>query len=149
MTKFIAAAILISLTVTIQAKGNFMSKKVVLTKDAPAPIGPYSQAMQMGDFLYCSGQIPLDPASGTIVGIDAAAQTKQVMKNIGAVLSAAGLSYKNIFKTTIFIKNMNDFAAVNTVYGEFLSEPFPARSTVEVARLPKDVLVEIEVIAHK
>lgn len=124
-----------------------MNKEVILTKAAPAPIGPYSQAIKMGGFMFCSGQIPLDPITGQIVGTDAATQTQQVMKNISALLGAAGLTLKDVFKTTIFIKNMNDFSSINTVYGEFLSEPFPARSTVEVARLPKDVLVEIEVIA--
>jgi 2-iminobutanoate/2-iminopropanoate deaminase len=123
-----------------------MNKEVVLTKDAPAPIGPYSQAIRSGDFLFCSGQIPLDPISGEVVGSgDVELQTKQVMKNISAVLKTAGMNFQNVIKTTIYLKNMADFPKVNPIYGEFFQQPYPARSTVEVARLPKDVLVEIEV----
>jgi 2-iminobutanoate/2-iminopropanoate deaminase len=122
--------------------------KEILTPSAPAPIGPYSQAIDIGPIVYCSGQIPLDPSTGAIVGEgDVEAQTRQVMKNISGVLSAAGLSFSRVAKTTIFLKNMADFPKVNAIYAESFSAPFPARSTVEVARLPKDVLVEIEVIA--
>ena len=122
-------------------------KKEILTKEAPAPIGPYSQAIDAGNFIFCSGQIPLDPTTGEIVGSgDVEAQTKQVMKNISAVLKSAGVSFNQVVKTTIFLKNMSDFPKVNPIYGENFQAPFPARSTVEVARLPKDVLVEIEVI---
>ncbi len=125
-------------------------KNVILTKDAPAPIGPYSQAIESGGIIFCAGQIPLDPVSGNIVGEgDVEVQTRQVMKNIDAVLKAAGVSFQNVVKTTIFLKNMGDFPKVNPIYGESFSAPFPARSTVEVARLPKDVLVEIEVLARK
>jgi len=124
-------------------------KKAILSPDAPAPIGPYSQAIQLGNLVFCSGQIPLDPKSGQIVGQDIETQTNQVMQNISAVLKAGGLEFSNVIKSTIFIKNMNDFAKVNVIYGEFFKAPFPARSTVEVARLPKDVLIEIEVIAAK
>ena len=122
-------------------------KKEILTKEAPAPIGPYSQAIDVGGFVFCSGQIPLDPVTGEIIGAgDVEAQTKQVMKNIAAMVKAAGATMSQVVKTTIFLKNMADFPKVNPIYGESFQAPFPARSTVEVARLPKDVLVEIEVI---
>lgn len=122
-------------------------KKEILTKEAPAPIGPYSQAIDAGSFVFCSGQIPLDPITGEVVGVgDVEAQTKQVMKNISAVLKEAGATFNQVVKTTIFLKSMGDFPKVNPIYGESFQAPFPARSTVEVARLPKDVLVEIEVI---
>lgn len=125
-------------------------KKEILTKEAPAPIGPYSQAIAIGNLVFCSGQIPLDPVTGEVVGAgDVVAQTKQVMKNISAVLKEAGASFSQIVKTTIFLKNMGDFPKVNPIYGEFFQPPFPARSTVEVARLPKDVLVEVEVIISR
>jgi 2-iminobutanoate/2-iminopropanoate deaminase len=123
-----------------------MNKEAILTTQAPSPIGHYSQAIRSGDLVFCSGQIPLDPKTGEVVGAgDVEAQTKQVMKNISEVLKAAGLGFQNVVKTTIFLKNMGDFPKVNPIYGEFFKEPFPARSTVEVARLPKDVWVEIEV----
>lgn len=125
-------------------------KKEILTKAAPAPIGPYSQAIEVGNLVFCSGQIPLDPVSGAIVGEgNVEAQTKQVMKNIEAVLTQAGVKFDNVVKTTIFLKSMGDFPKVNPIYGEYFKAPFPARSTVEVARLPKDVLVEIEVLAAR
>jgi 2-iminobutanoate/2-iminopropanoate deaminase len=125
-------------------------KKEILTQSAPAPIGPYSQAIEIGSLVFCSGQIPLDPASGQIVGEGSVeVQTNQVMKNISSVLTQAGLSFSNVVKTTIFLKNMSDFPKVNGIYAEHFTAPFPARSTVEVARLPKDVLVEIEVIASR
>jgi 2-iminobutanoate/2-iminopropanoate deaminase len=122
-------------------------KKEIRTKEAPAPIGPYSQAIDAGSFVFCSGQIPLDPISGEIIGTgDVEAQTRQVMKNIAAVLKEAGADFNKVVKTTIFLKSMGDFPKVNSIYGEFFQAPYPARSTVEVARLPKDVLVEIEII---
>ncbi len=125
-------------------------KKEILTQNAPAPIGPYAQAIEVGNFVFCSGQVGSDPASGAIVGEgNVEAQTHQVMKNISAVLKQAGLGFGNVVKTTIFLKNMGDFPKVNAIYAESFIPPFPARSTVEVARLPKDVLVEIEVIAVK
>ena len=124
-------------------------KKVVVTDKAPAAIGPYSQGVWAGDFLFLSGQIPLDPLQGIIVGTTAAEQAEQVFKNIGGALESQGLTFENVVKATVFAKNMEDFGAVNEVYAtRFTVEP-PARSFVEVARLPKDVLVEIEVIAHK
>jgi 2-iminobutanoate/2-iminopropanoate deaminase len=125
-------------------------KKEILTTQAPAPIGPYSQAIEVGSMVFCSGQIPLDPSTGTIVGEgNVEAQTTQVMKNIKAVLTQANLDFSNVVKTTIFLKNMGDFPKVNAIYAESFKAPFPARSTVEVARLPKDVLVEIEVICAR
>ena len=123
-----------------------MKKEVILTKDAPAPIGPYSQAIRAGNMLFCSGQIPLDPATGAMVGQgDVKAQTHQVMKNIAAVLKTAGASFDSVAKTVIYLKSMGDFPMVNEVYGSYFTGTPPARSTVEVARLPKDVSVEVDV----
>ncbi|MGK5085159.1 RidA family protein [Bdellovibrionota bacterium FG-1] len=126
-----------------------MSKKVILTPNAPQPIGPYSQAIQAGGFLFCSGQIPLDAVSGQLAAKDIEGQTRQVMKNIKAVLEAAGATFDHIVKTTIFLKDMGDFPKVNEIYGSYFTGTPPARSTVEVARLPKDVLVEIEVLGYQ
>lgn len=121
--------------------------KTVSTDKAPAAIGPYSQAQIVGGLVYTSGQIPIDPATGAIVeGLEA--QAHQVFKNIAALLEAAGSHISKVVKTTVFIKNMDDFAAINAVYGQYFSQPYPARSCVEVARLPKDVLLECEVIAE-
>lgn len=122
-------------------------KKVVSTKDAPAAIGPYSQAIRAGTMMFCSGQIPLDPKTGQIVsgGIDA--QTTRVCENITAVLKAEGLSFADIVKTTIFLTDLGDFQTVNEIYGKYFSENPPARSTVQVAALPKGAKVEIEAIA--
>lgn len=122
---------------------------VIATDKAPAAIGPYSQAVQTGNLLFCSGQIPLDPATGELVGGDVAAQTEQVMKNIAGLLGAAGLTTANIVKTTVFLTTMDDFSAMNEVYGKHLSAPQPARSTVAVVGLPRGVKVEIECIAEK
>lgn len=123
-------------------------KKEIATDNAPKAIGPYSQGIMYGDLIFASGQIPVNPASGEIAsGIKE--QTKQVLENVSAILKSAGSSIENVIKTTVFIKNMNDFADMNGVYETYFKKPYPARSTVEVARLPKDVLVEIEVIAHK
>ncbi|MEZ0393278.1 MAG: RidA family protein [Pseudobdellovibrionaceae bacterium] len=124
-------------------------KKVILTNSAPAPIGPYSQAIDIGNLLFCSGQIPLDPVTNQVLTGDVKAQAELVMKNVEAVLTASGVTFKNVVKTTIFLTNMNDFAAVNEVYGRYFPEQPPARSTVAVAGLPKGVNVEIEVIAAK
>ena len=120
----------------------------VATENAPSAIGPYSQAVIAGRLVYTSGQIPIDPKTGEIVKGDVEAQTKQVLVNLEAVVKAAGSDLSKVVKTTVFIKDMNDFQKINTVYAEFFSEPFPARSCVEVARLPKDVLVEIEAVAE-
>ena len=122
-------------------------KEVVATKDAPQAIGPYSQAIKANGFVFCSGQIALDPASGQVVAGDIRQQTERVLKNLTAVVAAAGSSLDRAVKTTVFLKSMKDFAAMNEVYGAFFKEKPPARSTVEVAELPRGVLVEIEVIA--
>jgi len=119
----------------------------VLTDKAPAPIGPYNQAIQAGGFLFCSGQIPLDPQTGEIVTGDTAAQTRQVMRNIGAVLEAAGLTFADVVKTTIFLLDMSEFSAVNEVYGQSFGTTPPARSTVAVSALPRGSRIEIEVVA--
>lgn len=120
----------------------------VLSPHAPAPIGPYNQAIRAGDFLFCSGQIPLDPATGELVAGDITAQTHRVMKNIEAVLAAGAATFEDVVKTTIFLIDMNDFAAVNGAYGSYFADIAPARSTVAVAGLPKGSRVEIEVVAH-
>lgn len=125
-----------------------MSKKAVFTKDAPAAIGPYSQAVITGDFVYCSGQLGIDPNTGELEeGLEN--QTRRAFKNVEAVLNEAGCKLDDIVKATVFMKNMDDFARVNEIYSEHFTEPYPARSAVEVARLPKDALIEIEVIARK
>jgi 2-iminobutanoate/2-iminopropanoate deaminase len=124
------------------------NQTAIATPNAPAAIGPYSQAIKLGDILYTSGQIPIDPATGILVGSDITAQTTQVLKNLNAVLAAAGMTFANVVKTTVFLKDMADFAAMNAVYSQHFSGVFPARSTVQVAALPKDALVEIECIAH-
>lgn len=124
-------------------------KKVILTQEAPAPIGPYSQAIQMGNMLFCSGQIPIDPKTNQVFTGDLKTQTELVMKNVEAVLKAGGCDFKNVVKTTIFLTNMADFATVNEVYGKYFTELPPARSTVAVAGLPKGVNVEVEVLAIK
>lgn len=124
-------------------------RKVISTPDAPKAVGPYSQAVQMGNFLFCSGQISIDPKTNEVFTGDIKTQTEMVIKNIEAVLKAADMNFGHIVKTTIFLTNMNDFATVNEIYAKsFTSEP-PARSTVAVAGLPKGVNVEIEVLAHR
>lgn len=123
-------------------------KKIILTEKAPKPIGPYSQAVQAGGFLFCSGQVPIDPKTGAVLASESVeVQTRLVMSNIEAVLTAAGVSWDAVVKTTIFLQSMADFGKVNEVYGNYFKADPPARSTVEVARLPKDVRVEIEVLA--
>ena len=125
-------------------------KRIVLTPLAAAPIGPYNQAVVTGNLVYTSGQIPVDPATGQVVEGDIKAQTEMVLKNVRAILEAAGSSLDRAVKTTVFLKDMGDFAAMNEVYGRFFADKAsaPARSTVEVARLPKDVRVEIEAVAE-
>ena len=122
-------------------------KKPIFTSEAPAAIGPYSQAMRSGRLLFCSGQIPLDPKSGEIVSGDIATQTRRVMDNIAALLRAESLTFEHIVKTTIFLTNLGDFQMVNEIYGSYFKQDPPARSTVEVSALPKGANVEIEVIA--
>lgn len=123
-------------------------KQVIHTDSAPAAIGPYSQAIQIGDLLFVSGQVPIDPSTGAIVEGDVKAQAQQSLNNLKAILNAAGTNMGAVVKTTVFLADMNDFAAMNEVYAQFFEGPaYPARSAVEVARLPKDVLVEIEAVA--
>lgn len=122
-------------------------KVTISTENAPGAIGPYSQAVKAGNLVFCSGQIPLDPQTGEFVSEDVAGQTRQVLKNLSAVLEAAKTSLNNVVKTTVFLADMNDFAAMNEVYAEFFSENKPARATVQAARLPRDARVEIECIA--
>ena len=122
-------------------------KKIISTSEAPGAIGPYSQAVRSGSFVFCSGQIALDPKSGQIVAGDIAVQTRRVLDNIAAILRAEGLSFDHVVKTTIFLTNLGDFQTVNEIYGSCFKADPPARSTVQVAALPKNVDVEIEVIA--
>lgn len=125
-----------------------MSKEVISTANAPAAIGPYSQAIRAGDYVFTAGQIGLDPATGTMA-TGVVAQAEQVFKNLEAVLAAAGCTLADVVKTTVFVADMNDYATVNGVYDSHFAAPYPARSAVEAARLPKDALVEIELVAYK
>ncbi len=122
-------------------------KEIITTENAPGAIGPYSQAVKTESMVFCSGQIPIDPQTGEFVSDDVADQTHQVLKNLSAVLNAAGTNLNNVVKTTVFLADMNDFTAMNEVYAEYFSENKPARATVQAARLPKDARVEIECIA--
>jgi 2-iminobutanoate/2-iminopropanoate deaminase len=122
-------------------------KETISTENAPGAIGPYSQAVKAGNFIFCSGQIPINPQTGEFISEDVAQQTRQVLKNLSAVLEAAETSLNNVVKTTVFLADMNDFAAMNEVYAEFFSDNKPARATVQAARLPRDARVEIECIA--
>ncbi|WP_300160198.1 RidA family protein [Solidesulfovibrio sp.] len=126
-----------------------MTKVTVSSPNSPAAIGPYSLGVWAGDLLFVSGQTPIDPATGIVVPGDAAAQARQTIKNVTMILEAAGLGLDDVVKSTLFIKDMDAFAAINAVYAEFFREPYPARSCVEVARLPRDVLVELEVVAKR
>ena len=126
-----------------------MTKQIISTDKAPGAIGPYSQAVWAGDILFASGQIPIDPTTSEIASDNVQDQAHQSLKNVQAILEAAGLTFENVIKATVFIKNMDDFAAINEVYAQYFSSPYPARSCVEVARLPRDVKVEVEVIAKK
>lgn len=128
---------------------TIMKKKIIQTSNAPAAIGPYSQAVMVGETLYCSGQIALDPKTGELVIGSIADETEQVMKNIGAVLSAAGMDYSNVVKASIFMADMADYGEINKVYGAYFKSDPPAREAVAVKTLPKSVGVEISVIAHK
>ena len=122
-------------------------KQAISSADAPKAIGPYSQAVRAGQLLFLSGQVPLDPITGHMVDGDIAAQTRRVFENLGAVLKAGGRSFADVVRTTVFLADMNDFAAMNEVYGQYFTEPYPARATVQVARLPKDARVEVDLIA--
>jgi 2-iminobutanoate/2-iminopropanoate deaminase len=133
--------------VTQSRQGRMSAPEVVSTPAAPKPAGPYSQAIRAGNLLFVAGQIPIHPESGEVVQGDIRAQTRQALTNMGAILSAAGLSYANVVRTTVFLADLNDFAGMNDVYASFFSAPTPARSTVQVARLPRDVRIEIDAIA--
>ena len=122
-------------------------REIVSTDNAPGAIGPYSQAIKTNGMLFCSGQIPIDPATGEFVSSDVTEQTEQVLKNLSAVLEAGGSNLANVVKTTVFLADMSDFAAMNEVYGKYFNENKPARATVQAARLPRDAKVEIECIA--
>ena len=122
-------------------------RQAVSTPSAPRAIGPYSQAIRAGSLLFVSGQIPLDPATGEMVGGDAAAQTRRVFENLGAILAAAGASFDSVVRTTVYLADKNDLAQMNEVYGTYFSAPAPARATVQAARLPKDARIEIDLIA--
>lgn len=122
-------------------------KKVIVTTEAPAAVGPYSQAIALGNLLFCAGQIPLDPATGELVGTDVTEQTERVCQNIAGVLKANDMTFTNVVKTTVFLTDLANFAAMNAVYSKYFREPFPARSTIQVAGLPRGSQVEIEVIA--
>jgi len=127
--------------------GRAQQKQVISTADAPKAIGPYSQAIKAGGFVFTAGQIPLDPSTGQIAGSDIATQTDRVLRNLQAVLQASGTSLENVVKTTVYLKNISDFSAVNEIYGRYFKSNPPARSAVQVASLPKDSLIEIEAIA--
>lgn len=122
-------------------------REVISAPDAPKALGAYSPAIRVGNLVFVSGQIPMDPSTGSLVQGDITAQTDQVMRNLTALLRAAGLSFQHVVKTTVFLADMNEFAAMNEVYGRYIADPPPARATVEVARLPRDVKVEIDLIA--
>lgn len=124
-------------------------KKIISTNEAPAAIGPYSQAVEVGGMLFTSGVIPIIPATGELVAGGIEEQAEQALKNLAALIKASGAKVENTVKTTVFIKNMDDFSKVNEIYAKYFTENFPARSCVEVARLPKDVLIEIEAIVEK
>ena len=123
-------------------------KSPIHTQQAPAAIGPYSQAVKVGSLVFVSGQIPVDPATGEFAGPDIETQTHQSLKNLKAILEEAGSGLNKVVKTTVFLQDMNDFAAMNGVYAQYFKEPFPARAAVQVGRLPKDALVEIECVAE-
>lgn len=123
-------------------------KQPISTPDAPEAIGPYTQAIRAGDFLFISGQIPLDPATGMLVGGSVSDQTHRVFKNLGAILAAAGASFEHVVKATVYLSDISDFAAMNDVYGGYFRSPAPARATIQAARLPRDVTVEIDLIAY-
>ena len=123
-------------------------RQAVSTPHAPQAIGPYSQAVRIGDLLFLSGQIPLDPETGALVEGDIAAQTRRVFQNLGAILEAAGASFANVARTTVYLADMADFAAMNAIYGTYFPAPAPARATIQAARLPRDVRVEIDLVAY-
>ena len=139
---------ILSLICGISSNGKIM-KTIINTNHAPAPIGPYSQAVMVNGMLYVSGQVPINPTTGEVINGSIQEETKQVMENLKAILEAAGMDFTHVVKTTIFLEDMDNFKHVNEIYGSYFTRDFPARETVEVSRLPKDVNVEISVIAAK
>ena len=125
-----------------------MNKQIIKPAKSPAAVGPYNHAVRVGDLLFCAGQIPINPADGNLVPGDIKAQTERVLENVKAILEDQGLSFNNVVKSTVFMVNLGDFAAMNEVYAKYFTSDFPARSTVQVAALPKGASVEIEIIAH-
>lgn len=144
LTLLIALALFASAGLAQEKKAG---REVVLTKDSPPPVGPYSQAIKAGGFIFAAGQIAIDPATGKLIDGDVKAQTERVLKNLSAVLAAAGTSMDRAVKVTVFLKNISDFAAMNEVYGKFFPDAPPARSTIQAAGLARDALVEIDVVA--
>jgi len=124
------------------------TKQIIRPKNSPAAVGPYNHAVRVGDLLFCAGQIPIDPANGNLVAGDIKAQTERVLLNVKAILDDQKLTFANVIKSTVFMTNLVDFAAMNEVYGKYFTTDFPARSTIQVAALPKGANVEIEVVAH-
>ncbi len=124
------------------------SKQIIKPAGSPKAVGPYNHAIRVGDFLFCAGQIPIEPATGNLVVGDIKTQTERVLENIKAILDDQGLTFENVIKSTVFMVNLADFAAMNEVYGKYFAKDFPARSTIQVAALPKGASVEIEVVAH-
>ena len=124
------------------------TKQIIKPKNSPAAVGPYNHAVRIGDLLFCAGQIPIDPATGNLITGDIKAQTERVLLNVKAILDDQGLTFANVVKSTVFLTDLNNFAGMNEIYAKFFTENFPARSTIQVAGLPKAANVEIEVIAH-
>ena len=124
------------------------TKSIIHPKNSPAAVGPYNHAVRVGDLLFCAGQIPLDPATGQLVAGDIQAQTERVLQNVKAILDDQKLTFAHVVKSTVFMTNLGDFAAMNEIYAKYFTENFPARSTVQVAALPKGAAVEIEIVAH-
>ena len=144
MKKFLSLLFVLALMTFVSFA---QEKKIIVTKDAPQAIGPYSQAIKAGGLVFTAGQIAIDPATGKLINGDVKAQTERVLKNLSAVLAAAGSNMERVVKTTVFLKDMSDFPAMNEVYGQFFKDAPPSRSTVQVVALPKDALIEIELVA--
>ncbi len=147
LKKSLVIGLLFLMTLFLTACSNPTTKRIINSAQAPATIGPYSQAVQAGDMIYTSGQIALDPATGEIVSSDVKAQTEQAMENLKSVIEAGGSDLNHVVKTTLYIKDMNDFQTINEVYGSYFKDNYPARSCVEVSALPKGAIIEIEAIA--
>lgn len=145
--RFLAVVLLLVVTLSLSACSNSGYKEVINSDQAPEAIGPYSQAIQAGDIIYTSGQIALDPATGELVSPDIEAQTEQVMENLKNVIEAGGSDLSRVVKVTLYIRDMNDFSAINDIYGSYFKDAYPARSCVEVSSLPKGALIEIEAVA--